>query len=161
MGTPLRFGPVVSISMARYTSVTLNGTTTSEFETTLHGWTMFGVGGTYDQLTARALASGFVECPLEVGPYLRLQFLDQAEGSVGFPATKHRAPPGSITVASVPLDDRDETPKGFYLRRIDGVLWLRGYWSHPDNAWRPDDVLIYGREGGALREEASGGPGAV
>lgn len=107
----------------------------------------FADGATYDQLIARALASGWGECPLELGPHLRLQFPDQAEGSVGFPATKHRAPPGSIAVASAPLDDLDETPKGFYLRRIEGVLWLRGYWSHPGHVWRPEDVLVYARAG--------------
>jgi hypothetical protein len=121
----------------------------------------FREGATYAQLIARALASGLVECPLELGPHLRLQFLDQAEGSVGSPATKHRAPHGSITVVSVPLDDRDETPKGFYLRRVDGVLWLRGYWSHQGNVWRPDDVLIYARDGSALRDEAGGVSGAA
>src|SRR5688572_26527241 len=68
----------------------------------------FGAGATYEQLTARALESGLVECPLELGPHLRVQFLDQPEGSAGFPATKHRAPPGAITVASTPLDDFDE-----------------------------------------------------
>jgi len=105
----------------------------------------FAEGATHDQLIARAHASGWTECPLELGSHLRLQFLDQAEGSAGSPATKHRAPPGSITVVSVPLDNRDETPKGSYLRRIDGVLWLRGYWSGADNVWRPDDVLVYAR----------------
>jgi len=105
----------------------------------------FDEGATHDQLTARALASGLVACPLELGPHLRLQFLDQAEGSVGLPETRHQAPPGSITIVSVPLDDRDETPKGFYLRRIDGVLWLRGYWSPPDHVWSPDNVLTYAR----------------
>jgi hypothetical protein len=105
----------------------------------------FVEGATYQQLTARALESGLVECPLELGPHFRLQFLDQPEGSAGFPATKHRAPPGSITIASSPLDDCEETPKGFYLRRIDGVLWLRGYWSWSDNIWRPEDVLVFSR----------------
>jgi len=100
-------------------------------------------GATYEQLTARAAAAGLVECPLELGPRLRLQFVDQAEGAVGFPETRGRAPPGSITIASPPLDERDETPKGFYLRRIDGVLWLRGYWSSPGNVWRPEDVLVF------------------
>ena len=103
----------------------------------------FVEGATYQQLTARALESGLVECPLELGPHFRLQFLDQPEGSAGFPATKHRAPPGSITIASSPLDDCEETPKGFYLRRIDGVLWLRGYWSWSGNIWRPEDVLVF------------------
>lgn len=105
----------------------------------------FGRGATYDQLIARALRSGLVECPLELGPHLRLQLPGQPEGSEGSPATAHRAPPGSITVASPPLDDRDETPKGFYLQRIDGVLWLRGYWSSPDHVWRPEDLLVFAR----------------
>jgi hypothetical protein len=105
----------------------------------------FGEGATYEQLTARALESGLVECPLELGPHLRVQFLDQPEGSAGFPATKHQAPPGSITVASSPLDDCYETPKGFYLRRINGVLWLRGYRSWPGHIWSPEDVLVLSR----------------
>jgi hypothetical protein len=105
----------------------------------------FGEGATYEQLTVRALESGLVECPLELGPALRLQFLDQPEGSVGFPATQHRAPPGSLTVASSPLDDCEKTPKGFYLRRIDGILWLRGYWSWPGHIWSPEDVLVFSR----------------
>ncbi len=105
----------------------------------------FPEGATYDQLIARALNWGLVECPIELGPHLRLQFTDQPEGSVGFPATKHRAPPGSITVASSPLDGLDETPKGFYLRRINGALCLRGYWSSSDNLWRTEDVLVFAR----------------
>ena len=105
----------------------------------------FGEGSTYEQLTARALESGLVECPLELGPHLRVQFLDQPEGSSGVPATQHRAPPGSVTIASSPLDDRDETPKGFYLRRVDGTLWLRGYRSSPGHIWAPQDVLVFSR----------------
>jgi hypothetical protein len=106
----------------------------------------FREGATYEQLTARALESGLVECPLELGPHLRVQFLSQPEGSVGYATTQHRAPPGSITVASSPLDDCDQTPKGFYLRRIDGVLWLRGYWSWPGHIWSPEDVLVFSRD---------------
>ena len=107
----------------------------------------FGEGATYRQLTARARELGLAECPLELGPHLRMQFLDQPEGSAGFPATPHRVPPGSITVASVPLDERDETPKGFYLRRIDGVPWLRGYWSWAGHTWSPEDRFVFVRGG--------------
>lgn len=103
----------------------------------------FGEGATYEQLTARALESGLLESPLELGPHLRLQLLNQPEGSVGSATTRHRAPPGSITVASSPLDDLDPTPKGFYLRRMDGVLWLRGYWSGPGHIWSPEDVFVF------------------
>jgi hypothetical protein len=110
----------------------------------------FEEGATYEQLTARALESGLVESPLELGPHLRVQFPNQAESSVGSAATQHRAPPGSITVASPPLDNSDQTPKGFYLRRIDGVLWLRGYWSWPGHIWSPEDVLVFSRGGSAV-----------
>jgi hypothetical protein len=103
------------------------------------------VGATYQQLITRAFELGLVECPLELGPHLRLQLLEQPEGSAGFTATQHRAPPGSITIASSPLDDSDETPKGFYLRRIDGVLWLRGYCSWPGHLWSPEDVFVFSR----------------
>jgi hypothetical protein len=109
----------------------------------------FHEGATYGQLVAQAAASGLVECPLELGPHLRLQFVDQADGADGLPLTHGRAPPGSITVASPPLDERDETPKGFYLRRLGGVLWLRGYWSWPGHIWSPDDVLVFRRGSGA------------
>jgi hypothetical protein len=48
-------------------------------------------------------------------------------------------------VASRPLDESEETPKGFYLRRNDGVLWLRGYWSHAGHLWSPEDLLVFSR----------------
>jgi hypothetical protein len=105
----------------------------------------FEKGATYDQLMARSQESGLGECPIELGPHLRLQFLDQPEGAVGVPATEHRAPPGSLTIVSAPLDHRDDTPKGFYLRRINGVLWLRGYRSEPGHIWNPEDVLVFSR----------------
>lgn len=105
----------------------------------------FPDGATYDRLVASAAAAGLVECPLELGPHLRLQFVDQADGADGLPMSRGRAPTGSITIASSPLDDRDETPKGFYLRRVGDVLWLRGYWSGPDHVWSPGDVLVFGR----------------
>jgi hypothetical protein len=102
-------------------------------------------GGTIAQLKERAARLGLAVCPLELGPHLRLQWLDQPEGNLGHPPSKHRAPPGSITVVSSQLADDHDTPKGFYLRRIDGVLWLRGYRSAPDDTWSPDDRLVFCR----------------
>lgn len=100
-------------------------------------------GGTFADIKAAAAAHGWSDCPLELGPQLRLRLLDQPEGAAGFPETRHCAPPGSITIASAPLDDEDETPKGFYLRRIDGTLWLRGYRSWPGHVWDPGDRFIF------------------
>jgi hypothetical protein len=102
-------------------------------------------GATTERIHERASELGLTLCPLELGPHLRLQFLDQPEGHLGHPPSKHRAPPGSITVASRPLTDDVDTPKGFYLRRIDGVLWLRGYRCAPDDIWRPEDRLVFCR----------------
>jgi hypothetical protein len=104
----------------------------------------FGGGATYEQLVACARELGLAECPLELGPHLRMQFVDQPEADAGLPTT-HQAPPGSITVASTPLDDRDETPKGFYLRRVNGAPWLRGYWSWAGHVWSPQDVFVFSR----------------
>lgn len=91
--------------------------------------------------TARALGLGL--CPIELGPHLRLQYLDQPEGAWGKPIRRHQAPCGSLTIASEKLTDDDDFPKGFYLRRIEGVLWLRGYRSGPEHVWGPDDHFIF------------------
>src|SRR5262245_46889232 len=37
----------------------------------------FEQGASYEQLVGRAIESRLVECPLELGPRLRMQFLDQ------------------------------------------------------------------------------------
>lgn len=100
-------------------------------------------GAAIAQIFDKAQDVGLSLCPLELGPHLRLQFLDQAEGSLGQPPSRHRAPPGSLTIASRPLTEDDDVPKGFYLRRIDGVLWLRGYHSGSEHLWSPEDHLIF------------------
>lgn len=102
-------------------------------------------GATSEQIIERAARFGMACCPLELGPHLRLEFLDQPEGYWGHPPSQHRAPPGSITVASVPLIQGDRFPKGFYLRRIKGELWLRGYYADAQHIWSPDDRLVFCR----------------
>ena len=106
-------------------------------------------GGTWPQIMARAVARGLAPAPLELGPHLRLQWPDQPEGFDGQPPSQHHAPPGSVTVVSLPLDDTHATPKGFYLRRISGVLWLRGYRSDGTHAWAAEDQLLFQRRADA------------
>jgi hypothetical protein len=103
----------------------------------------FTRGATMAELHDKARAFGLIPPSLEMAPHLRLQYLDQPEGCWGHPVTEHRAPPGSITIASAPLSDDDEFPKGFYLRRIKGALWLRGYRCGTENVWNPDDRLVF------------------
>jgi len=105
----------------------------------------FPRGAAISDIFASASRLGLHLCPLELGPHLRLQFLNQPEGFLGQPARSHRAPPGSITIASEPLSSDDEFPKGFYLRRIHGALWLRGYRSGPEHIWDPEDRLLFGQ----------------
>jgi hypothetical protein len=100
-------------------------------------------GATMPELQYKAKALGLVLPPIELGPYLRLQYFDQVEGYWGHPITQHRAPPSSVTVASAPLMRDDEFPKGFYLRRIQGALWLRGYRSGPEHVYDPDDWFVF------------------
>jgi hypothetical protein len=103
----------------------------------------FPKGATTPDLYASAIRLGLRLCPLELGPHLRLQFLEQPEGFLGQPVRQDRAPPGAITIASETLSDDDHFPKGFYLRRINGTLWLRGYWSGPEHICDADDHFVF------------------
>ncbi|AJD89607.1 helicase [Jeotgalibacillus malaysiensis] len=79
-------------------------------------------------------------CPIELGPFLRLAYTEQEEH---VSHKKNQAPAGSMTIASEPLYDRGDFPKGFYLRRKDGELWLRGYSADHLHVWNPEDVFIF------------------
>lgn len=105
----------------------------------------YAQGATIAQVHRGSAALGLSLCPLELAPHLRLQYLDQPGGYLGHPASQHRAPPGSLTVASAPLGGDDDLPKGFYLRRIKGVLWLRGYRSGTEHVWSPEDRFVFCR----------------
>ncbi len=84
--------------------------------------------------------NGFELCPATTGPYLRLLLTQRSvQGAV---QKQGRAPSGSLTVLSRPLRDDDEYPKGFYLRVVDGVSWLRGYRCDDQHRWAPHDVLV-------------------
>ncbi|HWB05617.1 MAG TPA: hypothetical protein VG796_21540 [Verrucomicrobiales bacterium] len=103
----------------------------------------FPQGSTMPQLHEAAAARGLTLCPMELGPHLRLQYLDQPEDFLGPPHCTHRAPSGSITIAAPHLSEDDDFPKGFYLRRNEGILWLRGYWSGLNHIYSPEDRLVF------------------
>lgn len=103
----------------------------------------FPQGAATADIYARAAALGLGLCPLELGPHLRLHYLDQPEGYWGQPIREHKSPSGSITIASEALTQDDDFPKGFYVRRIKGELWLRGYCAGSDQVWEPDDHLLF------------------
>ncbi|HUQ70820.1 MAG TPA: hypothetical protein VM165_14920 [Planctomycetaceae bacterium] len=103
----------------------------------------FPEGATTVAIHENALDRRLCLCSLEVGPYFRLHHIDQPEGAKEEAVRRHRAPPGSITVASMPPSADDDFPKGFYVRRIDGVLWLRGYRASADHVWDADDHFLF------------------
>ncbi|GGI10828.1 helicase [Gottfriedia solisilvae] len=102
----------------------------------------FFFGATTAQIFKRASELGLGLCPPELGPYLRLEYLDQPEGNFGS-SMQHQAPSGSITIASEVLTEDEDFPKGFYLRRINGELWLRGYRADHLHVWNPGDHFIF------------------
>lgn len=104
----------------------------------------FGDGASLSSIYARALELGLQLCPAISGPYLRLVMDDQTSAPDSVMSTGS-APTGSITVAAAPLGD-DDFPKGFYLRAVDGVLWLRGYHATDEHLWSPQDCFVFREE---------------
>ena len=103
----------------------------------------FPNGATTSQIYKKANDLGLELCPIELGPYLRLAYLDQPEGSSNHSMQIKQAPSGSITIASKALNEDVDFPKGFYLRRINGVLWLRGYCADHLHIWNDYDHFIF------------------
>lgn len=103
-------------------------------------------GATIAQVFDRAAERGLALCPLELAAHLRLQFTDQPEGFWGHPVSRNCAPSGALTVAARPLATDDGVSMGFYLRRIRGVLWLRGYRSPAEHVWDADDRFVFCRQ---------------
>lgn len=99
-------------------------------------------GGTITEIYRRADHLGLELCPLELGPFLRLGYIDQPEGLLDS-HKQNQAPNGSITVASKIVTEDDNFPKGFYLRMLNGVLWLRGYVCDDQHVWDPSDRFIF------------------
>ena len=137
----VRLNPSAEILLA---SNVFESTTTESVRLAEHSVADLGLaqGGSLSQILAAASAKGLELCPLTVAPYLRLAFVDQ-ESAPDSIMTNGRAPSGSLTVASAPPSADDAYPKGFYLRVIDQVPWLRGYSCTDEHIWSPDDRLVF------------------
>ncbi|MWB99693.1 hypothetical protein [Agromyces seonyuensis] len=99
-------------------------------------------GAPLSRVFSAAERSGLRLCPPETAPFLRLQTLGQA-ASTDSVLSAGRAPEGSLTVAAAPLRADDEYPKGFYLRVVDTVPWLRGYRCDDEHVWAPEDRFVF------------------
>ena len=103
----------------------------------------FPHGAKMKTIINKAKSVGLHVCPLELGPYMRLTWLEQPAVNSHSHSKSKKAPYGSVTIISDPVCEHDNFPKGFYLRNIDGVLWLRGYLADDEHIWNPDDYLLF------------------
>ncbi|WP_331240286.1 hypothetical protein [Lacticaseibacillus paracasei] len=102
----------------------------------------FPNGANLPTIFQKAESIGWQLCPLELAVYLRLQWQGQ-EKSTNNILHKHEAPQGAVTVASPVIDPDPNHPKGFYLRNIDGQLWLRGYICDDEYVFYPEDRFAF------------------
>lgn len=115
-------------------------------------------GAVQSSVFAAAHEHGLELCPLLAAPHLRLALLNQdnAPDSV---LSAGRAPTGALHVASAPLSQDVEHPKGFYLRVVDGVPWLRGYRCDDTYVWGPEQSLAFVRPAAHPHSSYAAGPG--
>lgn len=99
-------------------------------------------GGTLRDVFDAAAVVGLELCPVDAAPYLRLAWTLQAN-STDSVLSMGRSPQGAMKVASAPLSDDAEYPKGFYLRVVDRVPWLRGYRCDDEYRFAADDRFAF------------------
>lgn len=99
-------------------------------------------GASLSSIFGKAQALGLSLCPPATGPYLRLVMTGQKSAPDSI-LSRGSAPSGSMTVATAPLDSDDDFAKGFYLRVVDGVAWLRGYHASDQHTWSADDCFAF------------------
>lgn len=98
-------------------------------------------GASLDELFRHIEGTQFTPCPPDTGFFLRLAWTDQPQSQNSILTGTHGSPDQAVTVLSERLERDDAFPRGLYLRRVDGNLWLRGYVC--DSAYRfPGDALF-------------------
>jgi len=86
----------------------------------------------YDKICERALQLGLQLCPNEVGPQLRLQYVDQPNGEWIWVAMEAiRASDGDLSLFGVEHDGND--------------LWLNGSCADPGDLFDPDNTFVFVR----------------
>lgn len=98
-------------------------------------------GASLDELFRRIKGTQFRPCPPDTGFFLRLAWTDQPQSQNSILSGTHSSPDQAVTVLSEMLERDDTFPKGLYLRKVDGNLWLRGYVCDSDYRF-PGDALF-------------------
>lgn len=107
-------------------------------KTTLHELGLQN-GGNFQQISTAMQANNFDYCPIEFAPYIRMHFMEQDAATK---ATQNIHPPDSYLIFSAPLQADENFPKGFYIRNIEGKLWLRAYTCSDDYCWDAESEII-------------------
>ncbi|MDP3997721.1 MAG: hypothetical protein Q8P73_04450 [bacterium] len=84
----------------------------------------------FDQICARAKELGLELCPAEVGPQLRLQYLDQPKNEW-------------LIIAMEAIRDSDGHLGVFDVEHVDDGRWLRAGGGDPVSVWYPDDRFVF------------------
>ena len=90
----------------------------------------FKNGATTDEIYIKAKELGLELCPAEVGPNLRLQYMDQPSGEWLYIAMKQ-------------ITGRGGGPDVFGLGRDDVGLWLDDSWAKPGSRWFPGRGFVF------------------
>ena len=98
-------------------------------------------GANLPALYRAAQKEGFQLCDLETAIYFSLNY--QKLTNSHDLKSKNKAPKDSITIATQPLEKKDTFPKGFYVRRVDGVNWLRGYLCDEEHLFSGKDSFLF------------------
>lgn len=93
----------------------------------------FKDGAKLEDTYARALELGLELCPNEVGPQLRLQYINQPNGEW-------------LLVAMESIVDSNGNRELFSVKRNgNGKQYLNGYGGNPDNVWDADMRFVFCR----------------
>ena len=84
-------------------------------------------GASLDELFRHIQETPFDPCPPDTGFFLRLAWTDQPQSGNSILTGTHGSPDQAVTVLSGILEQDNAFPKGLYLRKVNGSLWLRGY----------------------------------
>lgn len=100
----------------------------------------FSNGANYGQIEEWVRSSEFAYIPIDFAPYIRMAYRNQKSIGKTF-AGQH--PPDGIIIFSKPLNKTENFPKGFYIRKIKGRLWLRGFVCSTDYHFPADTRVIF------------------
>jgi hypothetical protein len=90
---------------------------------------------TTDELYAKAQEFGLEICPAEVGPHLRLKYLEVFK--------KEQPMNEYLRVAMKQITDSGRNPNIFNVYRDDDGLWLAHHWANPSTEWGLDREFVF------------------